>query len=178
MLGEDPETILLVLSTLKPVSGRLEFMRSPTGFLAIVDYAHTPDALKNVLVTLNELVEGQGRIITVVGAGGNRDKGKRPLMAKEALAGSQLVILTSDNPRFEDPLTILADMQEGVSVVDRKRVLSQVDRKEAIRTACLMATPGDVILVAGKGHEDYQEIQGVKHPFDDKQVIADVYATL
>lgn len=178
LLGEDPETILLVLSTLKPVSGRLEFLRSPTGFLSIVDYAHTPDALKNVLTTLNELVEGQGRIITVVGAGGNRDKGKRPLMAKEALAGSQLVILTSDNPRFEDPMAILADMQEGVGVVDRKRVLSLVDRKEAIRTACLMAQPGDVILIAGKGHEDYQEIQGVKHPFDDKQVIADVYATL
>jgi len=178
MLGEDPETILLVLSTLKPVSGRLEFLRSPSGFLSIVDYAHTPDALKNVLITLNELVEGQGRIITVVGAGGNRDKGKRPLMAKEALAGSQLVILTSDNPRYEDPMAILADMQEGVGVVDRKRVLSLVDRKEAIRTACMMAKPGDVVLVAGKGHEDYQDIQGVKHPFDDKQVIADIYTTL
>ncbi|HBL73044.1 MAG TPA: UDP-N-acetylmuramoyl-L-alanyl-D-glutamate--2,6-diaminopimelate ligase, partial [Bacteroidales bacterium] len=128
--------------------------------------------------TLNELVEGQGRIITVVGAGGNRDKGKRPLMAKEALAGSQLVILTSDNPRYEDPMAILADMQEGVGVVDRKRVLSLVDRKEAIRTACMMAKPGDVVLVAGKGHEDYQDIQGVKHPFDDKQVIADIYTTL
>lgn len=178
LLGEDPDTVLLVLSTLKPVSGRLEFLRSPNGFLSIVDYAHTPDALRNVLTTLNELVEGQGRIITVVGAGGNRDKGKRPLMAQEALAGSQLVILTSDNPRFEDPQAILADMQEGVSVVDRNRVLSLVDRREAIRTACMMAKPGDVVLVAGKGHEDYQEIQGVKHPFDDKQVIADVYATL
>ncbi len=178
LLGQDPETILLVLSTLKPVSGRLEFMRSPSGFLSIVDYAHTPDALKNVLGTINELIQDQGRVITVVGAGGNRDKGKRPQMAKEALAGSDQVILTSDNPRFEEPQDILNDMLVGVETADQKRVLTIVDRREAIRTACMLAKPGDVVLVAGKGHEDYQEIKGVKHPFDDKQVIAAIYSTL
>ena len=176
LLGKDPEEVLVVLSTLKPVSGRLEFLRSPNGFLAIVDYAHTPDALKNVLKSINELVEGE--VITVVGAGGNRDKGKRPIMAKEALAGSHKVILTSDNPRFEEPQDILNDMYEGVDAGDRTRVLCIVDRKEAIRTACMLAKPGDVILVAGKGHEDYQDIKGTKYPFDDKKVIAEVYSTM
>lgn len=176
LLGKDPEEVLVVLSTLKPVSGRLEFMRSPNGFLAIVDYAHTPDALKNVLKSINELVEGE--VITVVGAGGNRDKGKRPIMAKEAVAGSHKVILTSDNPRFEEPQAILNDMYEGVDAGDRTKVLCIVDRKEAIRTACMLAKPGDVILVAGKGHEDYQDIKGTKHPFDDKNVIAEIYATM
>ena len=178
LLGKDPETILLILSTLKPVSGRLEFLSAPGGFLSIVDYAHTPDALKNVLGTLNELVEGRGNIITVVGAGGNRDKGKRPLMAKEAVAGSNKVILTSDNPRFEDPQDILNDMYEGVNAGERSKVLTIADRKEAIRTACMLAKEGDVILVAGKGHEDYQEIKGVKYPFDDKKVIAEIYSTI
>lgn len=178
LLGKDPETILLVLSTLKPVSGRLEFMRSPSGFLSIVDYAHTPDALKNVLGTINELIQDQGKVITVVGAGGNRDKGKRPIMAKEALASSDKVILTSDNPRFEEPQDILSDMLAGVETADQKRVLTIIDRKEAIRTACMLAQPGDVVLVAGKGHEDYQDIKGVKYPFDDKQVIAAIYSTL
>jgi len=176
LLGKDPEEVLVVLSTLKPVSGRLEFMRSPNGFLAIVDYAHTPDALKNVLKSINELVEGE--VITVVGAGGNRDKGKRPIMAKEALAGSHKVILTSDNPRFEEPQDILNDMYAGVDAGDRSKVLCIVDRKEAIRTACMLAKPGDVILVAGKGHEDYQDIKGIKYPFDDKKVIAEVYSTM
>ena len=176
LLGKDPEEVLVVLSTLKPVSGRLEFLRSPNGFLAIVDYAHTPDALKNVLKSINELVEGE--VITVVGAGGNRDKGKRPIMAKEALAGSNKVILTSDNPRFEEPQDILNDMYAGVDVGARTKVLCIVDRKEAIRTACMLAKPGDVILVAGKGHEDYQDIKGTKYPFDDKQVIAEVYSTM
>jgi len=178
LLGVEPETVLVILSTLKPVSGRLEFMRSPSGFLSIVDYAHTPDALKNVLSTINELVEDKGRVITVVGAGGNRDKGKRPLMAKEALSGSDKVILTSDNPRFEEPQDILNDMYAGVDPNDRSKVLTIVDRKEAIRTACMLARPGDVVLVAGKGHEDYQEIKGVKHPFDDKKVIADIYSSI
>jgi len=178
LLGLNAETALLIMSTLKPVSGRLEFLRSPSGFLSIVDYAHTPDALKNVLGTLNELVDGNGNIITVVGAGGNRDKGKRPLMAKEALAGSNKVILTSDNPRFEEPDDILNDMTQGVDAGDRSRVLTIADRKEAIRTACMLAKAGDVILVAGKGHEDYQEIKGVKYPFDDKKVIAEIYSTL
>jgi UDP-N-acetylmuramoyl-L-alanyl-D-glutamate--2,6-diaminopimelate ligase len=176
LLGKEPEDVLVVLSTLKPVSGRLEFMRSPNGFLAIVDYAHTPDALKNVLKSINELVEGE--VITVVGAGGNRDKGKRPIMAKEALAGSNKVILTSDNPRFEEPQDILNDMYAGVDAGDRTKVLCIVDRKEAIRTACMLAKPGDVILVAGKGHEDYQDIKGTKYPFDDKKVIAEVYSTM
>ena len=176
LLGKDPEEVLVVLSTLKPVSGRLEFLRSPNGFLAIVDYAHTPDALKNVLKSINELVEGE--VITVVGAGGNRDKGKRPIMAKEALAGSNKVILTSDNPRFEEPQDILNDMYVGVDAGARTKVLCIVDRKEAIRTACMLAKPGDVILVAGKGHEDYQDIKGTKYPFDDKQVIAEIYSTM
>jgi UDP-N-acetylmuramoyl-L-alanyl-D-glutamate--2,6-diaminopimelate ligase len=178
LLGKDPETILVILSTLKPVSGRLEFLRSPNGFISIVDYAHTPDALKNVLATINELVEGGGKIITVVGAGGNRDKGKRPLMAKEAIDGSDKVILTSDNPRFEEPQDILDDMYSGVEAGNRSKVLTIADRKEAIRTACMLATEGDVILVAGKGHEDYQEIKGVKYPFDDKEVIAEIYSTI
>jgi len=178
LLGKKPEDVLLVMSTLRPVSGRLEFMRSPSGFLSIVDYAHTPDALKNVLKSINELVQGGHNVITVVGAGGNRDKGKRPIMAKEAIAGSNKVILTSDNPRFEEPQDILNDMYEGVDAGDRSKVLCIVDRKEAIRTACMLAQPGDVVLVAGKGHEDYQDIKGVKHPFDDKKVIAEVYSSL
>jgi UDP-N-acetylmuramoyl-L-alanyl-D-glutamate--2,6-diaminopimelate ligase len=176
LLGKTPEEVLLVLSTLKPVSGRLEFLRSPKGFLSIVDYAHTPDALKNVLKSINELAKGE--VITVVGAGGNRDKGKRPIMAKEALAGSHKVILTSDNPRFEEPQDILHDMYAGVDAGDRPKVLCIIDRKEAIRTACMLAKEGDVILVAGKGHEDYQDIKGVKYPFDDKKVLAEIYSTL
>jgi UDP-N-acetylmuramoyl-L-alanyl-D-glutamate--2,6-diaminopimelate ligase len=178
LLGKKPEEVLLVMSMLKPVSGRLEFLRSPSGFISIVDYAHTPDALKNVLKSINELVQGGSNVITVVGAGGNRDKGKRPLMAKEAVAGSNKVILTSDNPRFEEPQDILNDMYEGVDAGDRSKVLCIVDRKEAIRTACMLAKSGDVLLVAGKGHEDYQDIKGVKHPFDDKKVIAEIYSTL
>ncbi|MCE5174645.1 MAG: UDP-N-acetylmuramoyl-L-alanyl-D-glutamate--2,6-diaminopimelate ligase [Bacteroidales bacterium] len=178
LLGKKPEEVLLIMSMLKPVSGRLEFMRSPTGFLCIVDYAHTPDALNNVLKSINELVQGGHNVITVVGAGGNRDKGKRPMMAKEAVAGSNKVILTSDNPRFEEPQDILNDMYAGVNAGDCSKVLCIIDRKEAIRTACMMAQPGDVILVAGKGHEDYQDIKGVKHPFDDKKVITEVYSSL
>jgi len=178
LLGKKPEDVLVIMSTLKPVSGRLEFMRSPSGFLSIVDYAHTPDALKNVLKSINELVQGGSSVITVVGAGGNRDKGKRPLMASEAIAGSNKVILTSDNPRFEEPQDILNDMYEGVDAGKRSKVLCIIDRKEAIRTACMLAKAGDVILIAGKGHEDYQDIKGVKYPFDDKKVIAEIYSTL
>ena len=173
LLEQNPDEVLLVLSTLKPVSGRLEYMQSPKGFLAIVDYAHTPDALKNVLKSINELT--QGRVITVVGAGGNRDKGKRPMMAKEALNGSHFVVLTSDNPRFEEPQSILDDMLTGVEWTDKKKVLTILDRKEAIRAACMMAAPGDVILVAGKGHENYQDIKGVKYPFDDKQILQEIF---
>lgn len=171
MLGRKPDDILVVLSTLKSVSGRLEPIRSPKGYTAIVDYAHTPDALDNVLKAIHEVLGGKGRVITVCGAGGNRDKGKRPLMAQEAVKQSDIVIITSDNPRFEEPQDIINDMLAGLTPQQMKRVMSNVDRREAIRTACMMARKGDVILVAGKGHEDYQEIKGVKHHFDDKEVI-------
>ena len=174
-LGKEPEEVLRVMSTLKPVSGRFETLRSAEGISAIVDYAHTPDALKNVLGTINEVLHGQGNIITVVGAGGNRDKGKRPMMAIEAVKGSSKVILTSDNPRNEEPQDIINDMLAGLNNEQKKSVISILDRKEAIRTACALAQKGDVILVAGKGHEDYQEIKGVKHHFDDKEIIREIF---
>ena len=171
MLGQKPEGILLVLSTLHSVNGRLEPIRSPEGFTAIVDYAHTPDALKNVLNAIHEVLNGRGNVITVCGAGGNRDKGKRPLMAQEAVAQSDRVIITSDNPRFEEPQDIINDMLAGLNAQQMKKVISIADRREAIRTACMMANKGDVVLIAGKGHEDYQEIKGVKHHFDDHEVV-------
>ena len=174
MLGEQPEDILVALSTLKSVSGRLEPIRSADGFTAIVDYAHTPDALENVLNAIHEVLDGRGKVITVCGAGGNRDKGKRPLMAKEAVRQSDRVIITSDNPRFEEPQEIINDMLAGLDQQQMKKVVSIVDRREAIRTACMMAQKGDVILIAGKGHEDYQEIKGVKHHFDDKEVVREI----
>ncbi len=174
MLDKRPEDILLVLSTLKSVNGRLEPLRSPEGFTAIVDYAHTPDALENVLNAIHEVLNGKGKVITVCGAGGNRDKGKRPLMAQEAVKQSDRVIITSDNPRFEEPQDIINDMLAGLNAQQMKKVLAIADRREAIRTACMMAEKGDVILVAGKGHEDYQEIKGVKHHFDDKEVIREM----
>ena len=175
MLGKQPEDILVVLSTLKSVSGRLEPIHSPEGYTAIVDYAHTPDALENVLNAIHEVLDGKGQVITVCGAGGNRDKGKRPLMAQEAVKQSDKVIITSDNPRFEEPQDIINDMLAGLDVRQMKKVISIVDRKEAIRTACMLAQKGDVILIAGKGHEDYQEIKGVKHHFDDKEVVRDIF---
>ena len=175
MLGKKPEDILIVLSTLKSVNGRLEPLRSPDGYTAIVDYAHTPDALENVLNAIHEVLDGKGRVITVCGAGGNRDKGKRPLMAQEAVKQSDKVIITSDNPRFEEPQDIINDMLAGLDHKQMKKVLSIVDRREAIRTACMMAEKGDVILIAGKGHEDYQEIKGVKHHFDDKEVVREIF---
>ena len=171
MLGEKPENVLLVMSTLKSVSGRLDPIQSPEGYTAIVDYAHTPDALENVLNAIHEVLEGKGHVITVCGAGGNRDKGKRPLMAQEAVKQSDKVIITSDNPRFEEPQDIINDMLAGLDDQQMKKVVSIVDRREAIRTACMLAQKGDVILVAGKGHEDYKEIKGVKHHFDDKEVL-------
>ena len=171
MLGKAKEEVLCVLSTLRPVNGRFETIRSPKGFSAIVDYAHTPDALENVLTAINEIVKGKGNVITVCGAGGNRDKGKRPLMAKEAARRSDRVIITSDNPRFEDPQDIISDMLAGLDEADRQKTLAIADRREAIRTAAMLAQPGDVILVAGKGHEPYQEIKGVKHHFDDHEEI-------
>lgn len=169
MLGKEPDDILVVMSTLKSVSGRLDPVRSPEGYTAIVDYAHTPDALENVLNAIHEVLNGKGQVITVCGAGGNRDKGKRPLMAQEAVKQSDKVIITSDNPRFEEPQDIINDMLAGLNQQQMKKVISIVDRREAIRTACMMAQKGDVILVAGKGHEDYQDVKGVKHHFDDKE---------
>lgn len=175
LLGKQPEEVLIALSLLRPVSGRFDALRSPKGYTAIVDYAHTPDALENVLNAIQEVLDGRGKVITVVGAGGNRDKGKRPLMAQEAVKQSDKVIITSDNPRFEEPQDIINDMLAGVSRENMSRVLAIVERKEAIRTACMLAQPGDVILVAGKGHENYQEVKGVKHHFDDKEVLKEVF---
>lgn len=176
MLGKKPEEILIALSTLKSVNGRLEPIQSPEGFTAVVDYAHTPDALENVLSAIHDVLDNKGgRVITVCGAGGHRDKGKRPLMAQEAVKQSDTVILTSDNPRDEEPQAIIDDMLAGLDTTQRKKVLTITDRKEAIRTAAMMAQKGDVILVAGKGHENYQEINGVKHHFDDHEVIREIF---
>ncbi len=175
MLGKEPEDILVVLSTLHSVSGRLEPVPSPDGYTAIVDYAHTPDALANVLSSIHEVLSGKGHVITVCGAGGNRDHGKRPLMAQEAVKQSDKVIITSDNPRFEEPQAIIDDMVAGLTKEQMKKVLTIVDRKEAIKTACMMAQKDDVVLVAGKGHENYQEIKGVKHHFDDKEVLHEIF---
>lgn len=177
MMGIEPQEALVQLSAMKPVNGRFEAIRSRNGITAIVDYAHTPDALKNVLDTINEVLKHRGQCWTVCGAGGNRDKGKRPLMAQEAVKNSDRVIITSDNPRFEDPQEIINDMLAGLTEKQRQKVLSIVDRREAIRTACMMAQPGDVILVAGKGHEDYQIVQGVKHHFDDHEVICEAFGS-
>ena len=177
MLGKAPDDILVVLSTLKSVSGRLQPVSSPEGYTAIVDYAHTPDALENVLNAIHEVLDGKGQGITVCGAGGTRDKGKRPLMAQEAVRQSDRVIITSDNPRFEDPQAIIDDMLAGLTPQQKNKVLTIVDRREAIRTACMLAKKGDVILVAGKGHEDYQEIEGVKHHFDDREVLEEIFAS-
>ena len=176
MLGKKPEDILVILSTLKSVAGRLEPIRSEGGVTAIVDYAHTPDALENVLNAIHEVLEGKGgQVITVCGAGGNRDKGKRPLMAQEAVKQSDRVIITSDNPRFEEPQDIINDMLAGLTPQQMKKVVSIVDRKEAIKTASMLAQKGDVILIAGKGHEDYQEIKGVKHHFDDREIVREIF---
>lgn len=175
MMGKDPEEVLIALSTMKPVNGRFEAIRSREGVTAIVDYAHTPDALVNVLSTINEVLQKKGQCWTVCGAGGNRDKGKRPLMAQEAVRNSDRVIITSDNPRFEEPQDIINDMLAGLTDEERRTVITIVDRREAIRTACMLAKPGDVVLVAGKGHEDYQIIQGVKHHFDDHEVIRECF---
>ena len=176
MLGKKPEDILVILSTLRSVAGRLEPIRSKEGVTAIVDYAHTPDALENVLNAIHEVLDGkQGKVITVCGAGGNRDKGKRPLMAQEAAKQSDRVIITSDNPRFEEPQDIINDMLAGLNAQQMKKTISITDRREAIKTAVMLAEKGDVILIAGKGHEDYQEIKGVKHHFDDREVVRDIF---
>ena len=171
MLGQQPEDVLVAMSEMKSVNGRFEAITAPKGFTAIVDYAHTPDALENVLNAIHDVLEGKGQVITVCGAGGNRDKGKRPIMAQEAVRQSDRVIITSDNPRFEEPQDIINDMLAGLDEEQRKKVFSIVDRREAIRLACDIAQKGDVVLIAGKGHEDYQEIKGVKHHFDDKEEV-------
>lgn len=171
LLGEDELEVLTIISSLHSVAGRFETLRSPQGYTAIVDYAHTPDALTNVISTINQILQGNGRLITVVGCGGNRDKGKRPMMAREAVNGSWKTILTSDNPRYEEPQDILNDMLEGLDMSQKARSLSIVDRREAIKTACAIAQAGDVVLVAGKGHEDYQIVKGVKSHFDDREEV-------
>lgn len=178
LLGMAPDTALVRLSMLVPVSGRFQTLRSSGGLTAVIDYAHTPDAVTNVLNSIKEVIGGKGRVITVVGAGGNRDTGKRPIMAAEAARLSDMVILTSDNPRFEDPDDIIAQMRAGLSPQMSKKVLSVTDRREAIRTALRLAQPGDVVLVAGKGHEDYQEIKGVKHHFNDREVVEEAFNEL
>ena len=174
-LGAEREEVLRIISLLKPVDGRFETFKSPTGIFAVVDYAHTPDAIKNVLSAINEVRTGNETLFTVVGAGGDRDKTKRPEMAFEAAKASNKVILTSDNPRSEDPEVIIAEMAKGIPADKSANVVMITNRKEAIRTACMMARPGDIILIAGKGHEDYQEIKGVKHHFDDREVVREIF---
>ncbi len=175
LLGLDKEEVLRCMSLLVPVSGRFETIMSKEGVVAVVDYAHTPDAVENVLSTINGLKGKNNVVITVVGAGGDRDKTKRPEMADAACRYSDRVILTSDNPRSEEPEAILADMRAGVKEEYKNKVLSITDRREAIRTALMLASKGDIVLIAGKGHENYQEIKGVKHHFDDKEVVNEVF---
>lgn len=175
LLGLNEDDVLRALTVLKPVAGRFQTIHSSKGFTAIVDYAHTPDALTNVLNAIHDVLEKKGSIITVVGCGGNRDKTKRPIMAREAYRLSDKVIFTSDNPRFENPQDILNDMLAGLAEEEQQNVLTIADRREAIKTACALAKPGDVVLIAGKGHEDYQEIRGVKHHFDDKEEVEKIF---
>jgi UDP-N-acetylmuramoyl-L-alanyl-D-glutamate--2,6-diaminopimelate ligase len=175
LLGYSKEEILKVISKLGTVDGRFEYVRSNSGITAIVDYAHTPDALMNVLTTINQIRNENTRLITVVGAGGDRDRTKRPVMGKLAAELSDTAILTSDNPRSEDPQEIINEMLAGIDASTRKKVLTITDRREAIRTACMMAKPGDAILIAGKGHETYQEVKGVKSYFNDKQVVSEIF---
>lgn len=175
LLGLYSDDVLRVLSLLKSVAGRFQTISSPQKITAIVDYAHTPDALSNVLDAIHGVLDKNGRVITVVGCGGNRDRTKRPLMAREALKLSDRAVFTSDNPRFEEPEAILQDMLDGLSEEEKNGVITIVDRREAIKTACAIAQPGDVVLIAGKGHEDYQEIKGVKHHFDDKEEVEKLF---
>jgi UDP-N-acetylmuramoyl-L-alanyl-D-glutamate--2,6-diaminopimelate ligase len=171
LLGQEPDEVLTQLSTLRGAPGRFEQVSPGAKIIAIVDYAHTPDALQNVLETINQFRTGTEQVITVVGCGGNRDKTKRPLMASIACRLSDKVVLTSDNPRDEDPMQIIQEMQSGIMPSEARKTLVIADREEAIKTACMMAKEKDIVLVAGKGHEDYQEVKGVKHPFDDREVV-------
>jgi UDP-N-acetylmuramoyl-L-alanyl-D-glutamate--2,6-diaminopimelate ligase len=172
LLGEESDEVLTQLSSLKGAPGRFELVMPGSKVTAIVDYAHTPDALKNVLDTISEFRTGNEQVITVVGCGGNRDKTKRPLMASIACKLSDKVILTSDNPRDEEPMEIIREMQSGILPTEARKTLVMQDREEAIKTACMLAKERDIILIAGKGHENYQEIKGIKHPFDDREVVA------
>ncbi len=175
ILGLNEDDVLRAISMLKPVAGRFQTIKSPQDYTAIIDYAHTPDALTNVLSAVSEVLEDKGKLITVVGCGGNRDRSKRTLMAIEAVKFSDRVVFTSDNPRFEEPMDIINDMLEGLSDDQKSSALTIIDRREAIKTACALAQPGDVILIAGKGHEDYQDIKGVKHHFDDKEEVEKIF---
>lgn len=175
LLKQDRVQVLTTLSNLNSVEGRFQYIKSKTGIVAIVDYAHTPDALKNVLETIKDIRTGNEQVITLAGCGGDRDSAKRPIMAQIACEYSNKVILTSDNPRSENPEDILNQMQAGINPVDAKKTLRISDRKEAIRTAVAFAKEGDIILIAGKGHEKYQEIQGVKHPFDDFEIVKEIF---
>lgn len=178
LTGFNPEEVLVNMSRLVPVAGRFQTFRGPRDVVAIVDYAHTPDALVNVLDTIREVVGSEGQITTVTGAGGNRDHGKRPIMAREAASRSNRLILTSDNPRDEDPNAIIADMKAGLTAADLPNTLCITDRREAIRAAIQMAQPGSVVLIAGKGHEPYQEVKGVKHHFDDREEVTNAFNEL
>ena len=169
LLGASREEVLRILSTLRPVDGRMEVIRSANGITGIVDYAHTPDAVENVIEAINRLRQGAGRLIVVVGAGGDRDRSKRPVMARIAAAGADRLILTSDNPRSEDPESIIDDMQAGLTQDAAPKMIRITGRADAIRAAVMLATPGDIVLVAGKGHETYQEVKGVRHHFDDRE---------
>lgn len=175
LLGQEKLDVLTALSLLTPVEGRFDHVTSAQQVIGVIDYAHTPDALQNVLNTLHDVMSGDGRIITVVGCGGDRDAEKRPVMAKIACQLSDRVILTSDNPRSEDPASIIQQMETGIPLGDARKSLSIVDRKEAIKTAVSLAQPGDIILIAGKGHEKYQEVKGIRHPFDDKKVLEELF---
>ena len=178
-LGQDKQQVLLELSNMDGAEGRFDYSVSPLEkVVGIVDYAHTPDALINVLATIKNLRQGNEKIITVVGCGGNRDKTKRPVMAEVACEYSDKVIFTSDNPRNEDPQQIIKDMEAGVNVVARKKYISISDRREAIKTAVSLSDRDDIVLIAGKGHEKYQEIAGVKHEFDDKKVLKEMFELL
>jgi UDP-N-acetylmuramoyl-L-alanyl-D-glutamate--2,6-diaminopimelate ligase len=178
LLEEDAEEVLTILSSLTSAAGRFDYIVSASRITGIVDYAHTPDALQNVLHTIRQIRRPDQQVITVVGCGGNRDATKRPLMADIACQFSDRVILTSDNPRFEEPQEILNQMQVGVKVTDLKKTLTVVDRREAIKTACMLADQDDIILVAGKGHETYQEVKGIKSDFDDKRVLLEMFRVL
>lgn len=178
LLGEDKEEVLMQLTTIDAANGRFEQYVSKSGVVAIVDYAHTPDALQNVLETIQLIKADDKKVITVFGCGGDRDSSKRPVMGGIACQFSDQVIVTSDNPRSEDPLTIIEDIKKGIKITDMRKVLVQTDRQEAIKLACTLAQSGDIVLIAGKGHETYQEIKGVKHPFDDKKIIVQLFKEL